>query len=72
MAIHFEEPLESEYEKLIKELRGYGRLAVAFSAGVDSTFLLWAAREALGENVIVNVKESRVAISAEMAQKIMV
>ena len=26
----------------------------------------------LGENVIVNVKESRVAISAEMAQKIMV
>lgn len=26
----------------------------------------------MGENVIVNVKESRVAISAEMAQKIMV
>ncbi len=26
----------------------------------------------LGENVIVNVKETRVAISAEMAQKIMV
>ena len=27
---------------------------------------------ALGENVIVNVKEARVAISAEMARKIMV
>ncbi len=43
---------EAKYEKLIKELKGYGRLAVAFSAGVDSTFLLWAAREALGENVV--------------------
>lgn len=27
---------------------------------------------ALGENVIVNVKESRIAISAEMARKIMI
>ena len=43
---------EAKYEKLTDELKGYGRLAVAFSAGVDSTFLLWAAREALGENVI--------------------
>ena len=33
---------EAKYEKLTDELKGYGRLAVAFSAGVDSTFLLWA------------------------------
>ena len=31
-------------------LQGYGRVAVAFSGGVDSTFLLMAAREALGED----------------------
>ena len=38
--------------KLISYLRGLGRAAVAFSAGVDSTFLLGMAKEVLGENVI--------------------
>ena len=44
--------LDNKYEKLLASLRALGRVAVAYSAGVDSTFLLAAAREALGENAV--------------------
>lgn len=39
-------------EKLEAQLRKLGKVAVAFSAGVDSTFLLKTAYDVLGENVI--------------------
>lgn len=46
------EPSRTEKKKrLTALLKAYDRLAVAFSGGVDSTFLLAAAREALGEQV---------------------
>jgi uncharacterized protein len=41
-----------KFRNLISTLKGYGRVAVAFSGGVDSTFLLKAAQMALPGNVI--------------------
>lgn len=41
--------LDSKRQALIDHLRGYGRVVVAFSGGVDSTFLTAMAQEALGE-----------------------
>ena len=44
--------LEVKYNKLTEYLKGLESVAVAFSGGVDSTFLLKAAHDALKENVI--------------------
>ena len=42
--------MNSKYEKMIENLKSLGSVAVAFSGGADSTFLLKAAKEALGNN----------------------
>jgi uncharacterized protein len=41
-----------KYNHLLEDLKKMGKAAVAFSGGVDSAFLLHAAKEALGDNVM--------------------
>ncbi len=49
--------LFEKYDKLKGILSSYGSVAVAYSAGVDSTFLLAAARETLGERAVAVMAE---------------
>lgn len=44
--------LQEKFKWLQENLRQKERLAVAFSGGVDSSFLLWAAHRVLGENAV--------------------
>lgn len=45
-------PLQTKIDKLYECLRGYEKVIVAFSGGVDSTFLAEAAQHALGDNAL--------------------
>src|SRR5262249_57677657 len=44
--------LVARRDRLIETLRGYGRVAVAFSGGVDSTVVAQAAHLALGDAAV--------------------
>jgi uncharacterized protein len=44
--------LSQRYERLKEILRGHGPMAVAYSGGVDSAFLAYAANEALGDDMV--------------------
>ncbi len=53
-------PVETEkkYENLKKDLKSMGRILVAFSGGVDSTFLLKVAKDVVGDNVLAVIASS--------------
>jgi uncharacterized protein len=50
--------LQSKNAQLQAELGKLGRLLVAYSGGVDSAYLAWAAHQALGENMLVIIADS--------------
>jgi pyridinium-3,5-biscarboxylic acid mononucleotide sulfurtransferase len=55
-------PRESELARkasqLDRQLRQLGRMLVAYSGGVDSAYLAWAARHALGEHMLAVIADS--------------
>ncbi len=62
----------AQRDKLLNTLRTYGRVAVAFSGGIDSTVVVQAAYEALGDAAIAvtAVSESLAAGELEEAQEL--
>ena len=50
--VEISDELKIKKERLVADLKELGSLAVGFSGGVDSSFLLAVAHETLGEKVI--------------------
>lgn len=61
-----------KFKKLINKLKSYQSALLAFSGGVDSTFLLYAAKEALSDNILAVTATSETYPEHELkeAQKI--
>lgn len=62
------ETLDRKRRQLLELLHGYGRVAVAFSAGVDSTVVARAAFEACGAAAVAVTAESPSLASGELSQ----
>jgi uncharacterized protein len=52
------EPIAGKTSVLQQELRGLGRLLVAYSGGVDSAYLAWIAHRVLGNNMLAVIADS--------------
>jgi pyridinium-3,5-biscarboxylic acid mononucleotide sulfurtransferase len=60
--------LNDQRDRLLETLRGYGRVAVAFSGGVDSTVVARAAYDALGDRTIAVTAVSDSLASGELEE----
>ena len=60
--------LREQRDRLLETLRGYGRVAVAFSGGVDSAVVARAAHEALGDHAVAVTAVSDSLASGELEE----
>ena len=57
--------IRNKENALIERIKAAGKLAVAFSGGVDSTYLVYKAHEVLGDNVLAVTIRSQVLINED-------
>lgn len=60
--------LAGKLDKLTELLRGYGSCVVAYSGGVDSVFLAYVARQALGDRALAAIADSPSLPRRELAE----
>lgn len=58
--------IDKKYQHLQDILQGLQSAVIAFSGGVDSTFLLWAAKKALGNNLLTVTFKSEIIPQCEI------